>query len=200
MGKITDQNRDLIYSNFIGSTFDDKSVDVQDTRLWDTVTLAAGATVSKTTAVWFNNIKNSGKTLAETNMQRDAELAFPEMFSIRSIGLYVDNPVFATDAQNVWRNLAFQLIVGKKALHEAPLEELCQAGGLTFNITTATASNGLATRHSIVNLALPIVIEPNVNFYAQLDGTSQVLTAGGGGGLGLRLRCVLRGMYARGVN
>jgi hypothetical protein len=60
-------------------------------------------------------------------------------------------------------------------------------------------TNGYPSREAMHKLAIPIVIENQMTFYAQLTGTAATLTAGASGGTGATLQLLLDGFYARGV-
>jgi len=48
-------------------------------------------------------------------------------------------------------------------------------------------------------LAIPIVIENQMTFFANLDGTEYTLTAAASGGTGITMQLLLDGFYARGI-
>lgn len=188
-----------VQQTFNGQTFDPNKLDIQDDGLYDTVTLATGATVNQNATSFFTNVKaSSGKTLADTNLQRDSELADPEMFAIRAISLHFDSNIALADLQAIFKLFAFQLTVGKKPLLTVPLYRFPAGGGIA-GITTATSTtvlqNGEPTFQSFRALAVPIVIPPGVNFFANFVGGSHVLT----GAAGMRCQCLFSGLYAKGV-
>jgi len=188
-----------VQQTFAGQTFDPTKLDIQDDGLYDTVTLANSAVVNNNSASFFTNVKAaSGKTLADTNLQRDSELADPEMFAIRAISLHFDENISQTDLQQIMKLFAFQLIVGKKPLLTIPVWRLPAGGGISA-ITTATnntlVQNGDPSFASFRALSVPIVIPPGVNFFAQFVDGSYTLT----GANGMRCTCLFSGLYAKGV-
>ena len=70
---------------------------------------------------------------------------------------------------------------------------------MTTQTNTSVLTNGNPTREAIHKLAIPIVIENQMTFYAQLQGNAYTLTAGAAGGTGIALTLLLDGLYARGV-
>lgn len=193
------QTPDWVRQQFAGVTFDPNRLDIEDTPIYDTVALAQGAPVSQNTVSFFTNVKaSSGKTLADTNLQRDSELADPEMFSIKGISLKFDENIDSTDFAQIMKLFAFQLIVGKKPKIEAPLWKYCAGGGI-WAFSTATnqtfLQNGVPSREAFVPLATPIVIPPGVNFSASFVGGTRTLA----GANGMRCTCLLSGLYAKGV-
>lgn len=193
------QTPNWVRDQFSGIIFDPQKLDVQDCPIYDTVTLASGQQVSSNSASFFTNVKSSsGKTLADTNLQRDSELPDPQMFAVKAISLHFDEDISAADLKQIMRKFAFQLVVGTKTLVEGPVYRFAAAGGIAA-VSTLTSSqwlqNGSPDRANLCTLACPIVIPPGVNFYAQLSGNTYTLT----GTDGLRLQCVLSGLFAKGV-
>ncbi len=199
MALVTDQNKQFILNEFQGVTFNPNELDIEDTPLYDTVTLAQGQVAGPNTVSWFTNVRaNTGKTLADTNMVRDSELAAPEMFSIRAIGIWFHSTMSLRDIEGIMRYLALQIVVGKKPKIEGPVWQFCAGGGIS-GFTTATSTsvyqNGIPSRESLCRLASPIVIPSNVNFSASLQGTNYTLQDTNG----LRTTLIFRGLYAKGV-
>jgi hypothetical protein len=133
-------------------------------------------------------------------------LPSPEAFSIFSPRLWFSSDILLADAVAILKNFALQFIMGNKSYNTGPLWHYCAGGGIygaastTANNTTISAwTNGLPTREAQIALQIPIVIENGMNFYAQLVGTSTVMTAAASGGVGSVLTLLLDGLHARGV-
>lgn len=193
----------IILDAFRGNTFAPGTLDIQHTPLYDTVTIAAGGSLSTLTSALFTNVgPSSSKTLAQTNMTQGNRLPAPEAFSIFSIRCRWSETVLLADAITLLNGFALQLVLGNKVYNLAPIWHYNAGGGLTGFLTTATTafySNGTPSREAMHKLALPIVIENQSPFSASLQGSTVTLTAGGSGGTGLTFVCLLDGLYARGV-
>ena len=204
-------NEQIILDAFQSQVYVENRMDVQHTPLYDTVTWNAGDTVTELTGQWFTNVgPSSSKTKAQTNMTQSRRLPAPEAFSVFGIRVFWSPNVLLEDLLNVMNNFALEFYLGQKSYQLAPLWYFTAGAGidgLAATSTTVTAttntitaySNGSPTRESMHKLALPIVIENQMTFWAQLVGTSTTLTASGSGGNGLRLTILLDGFYARGV-
>lgn len=196
---VKDWNAEALKQAFNGRTFEDNRLDIQDTPLYDTITLTTGQSVNPNSTSFFTNVTAaSGKTLADTNMTRNGELSAPEMFSIKAISIIIWPDISITDMLEVTKKLALSFTLGKKVLIEAPIPHFGAGGGISaFTTATATSlySNGVPSQESFVKLAAPIVIESNVNFSAQLQGTAYTLA----GAAGMRMQLKFSGLYAKGV-
>lgn len=203
----TPGNQQSIIDAFNSNTYISDQVDVQDTPVYDTVTIAAGGTVSQTTSSFFTNVgAASSKTLAQTNMVTSGKLNAPEAFSIMSFRLRFSENVLAADIYAIMNGFALQYTIGTKPYQTGPLWNYNAGGGIYGSLTNTTAntvssllSNGMPGRMHMHRLAIPLVIENQATFYANLVGNSVTLTAGGSGGTGLTLQLMLSGLYARGV-
>lgn len=203
----TDANQAAILNAFNSSTYISDQVDVQDTPVYDTVTIAAGGSVSQNSVSFFTSVgSGSGKTLAQTNMVTNGKLNAPEAFSIMAFRLRWQENVLPADLYAVLSSLALQFTIGTKPYQTGPLWNYNAGGGIfgaltntTANTTTSLLSNGQPGRMHMHRLAIPLVIENQATFYANLVGSPVTLTAGGGGGTGLTLQLMLGGLYARGV-
>lgn len=197
----------LIANAFRSQTYVGDRVDVQHTPIYDTITIAAGSALTSGTQFFTNVGSASGKTYAQTNMSQSQRLPSPEAFSIQTIKLRWSENILAADAYSIMNGFAFEFYLGQKQYQRAPLWQYPAGGGVVSTATALAAAasagsytNGIATREAQISLAIPIVIENGMTFYAQLVGTSSyTLTAGGSGGTGLTLTCLLDGLYARGV-
>jgi len=197
----------MILEAFKSEVYVSNRMDVQHTPIYDTVTIAANSAVNELTTAFFTNVgPSSGKTKAQTNMSQSRRLPAPEAFSIFGFRLRWKENVFPADLYSVLDNFVLQFYLGQKVYQEAPLWYFSAGGGVNAVATTTAASttityltNGVPMRESMHKLAIPIVIENQMTFYAQLTGGTYTLTASGSGGTGLTLQLVLDGFYARGV-
>jgi len=178
-------------------------MDVQHTPLYDTVTIAAGANVTNQTASFFTNVgPASGKTLAQTNLRQASELPAPQAFSIFSFRLRWSEDILLADLLNILNGFCLTFTLGDKPYQRAPLWYFAAGGGIdgfTTRTDSSVYTNGNPTRESIHKLAIPIVIENQMTFFANLEGNPLALTAGAAGGTGLTLTLLLDGLFARGV-
>lgn len=198
-----------ILDAFTTETYSPNVLDVQQTPVYDTVTIAAGSALTNLTSQWFVNVgSNASKTLALTNMSQPKRLAAPQNFSVQSIRIRFQENILYTDALSILNGFCFEFWIGEKWYQRAPIWMYAAGGGLTGAQlqTTAAAttffnifSNGLPTREAILRLNIPIVLGNQSDFYADLNGNNYSLTASGSGGLGWTSMCVLDGYYARAV-
>ena len=73
-----------VFNNFNDSSYVRDQMDVQQTPLYDTITLTAGSAVTVNSSAFFVNVgSNANKTINQTNMERSSELISPEAFSIK---------------------------------------------------------------------------------------------------------------------
>lgn len=197
------QQQQIITDAFNSEVYVQNRMDVQHTPLYDTITLAAAAVVNETTSAFFTNVgPASGKTLAQTNMTQSQRLPAPEAFSIFGLRLRWSENILNTDALALINGMALEFWLGQKFYQRAPLWYFAPGGGLnvvTTNNATEYISNGQVTRESMHKLAIPIVIENQMTFFARLVGNPVALSAAAAGGTGLTLQLVLDGFYARGV-
>lgn len=197
------QQQQIIMDAFNSAVYVENRMDVQHTPIYDTVALAAAAVVNETTSAFFTNVgPASGKTLAQTNMTQSQRLPAPEAFSIFGLRLRWSENIAQADALAIINGLALEFWLGQKVYQRAPLWYFGAGGGLnvvTTNNATQWISNGEVTRESMHKLAIPIVIENQMTFFARLVGTPVGLAAAAAGGTGLTLQLVLDGFYARGV-
>lgn len=202
-GMLSGAYQQTILDAFNSQVYVSDRMDVQHTPLYDTVVLAAGASLSTLSSAFFTNVgPASNKTLALTNMTQSQRLPAPQAFSIFSIQVRWSEDIFDTDLYALLNGFALNLILGQKSYQLGPLWYFAAGGGIT-GLDTATAqtfyTNGVPSRQAIRTLAIPIVIENQMTFYAQLEGTTTTLTAAENGGTGLTLQVLLDGLYARGV-
>jgi hypothetical protein len=197
---ITDQQM-FIINSFRGQIYISDTLDVQDTPVYDTLTYAAGGTISLSNNSWFANIEQgSGKTQAQTNMTQNNKLDAPEAISVFGIRLGWSEDALRADLQTFLNSWAYQFSLGKKYYSLANPRHYSAGWGLTgFSTRTAESAytNGFPSRGSMNLLEIKLVIANQMSFYAQLVGnTAQVLSSSGAG---LILLNELVGLYARGV-
>jgi hypothetical protein len=207
-GGFSDANQAAVINAFNSSTYISDQVDVQDTPVYDTVTIAAGGTVSNNTVSFFTTPQGagSGKTLAQTNMVTGGKLNAPEAFSIMSFRLRWSENILPADLYAILNGFAFQFTIGTKPYQTGPLWNYNAGGGIFGSLTNTTAStvtsllsNGNPGRMHMHRLAIPLVIENQATFYGNFVGNPITLTGSGSGGTGATLQMMLCGLYARGV-
>ena len=190
--------------------YDPNMTDVQQTPVYDTVTIAQNASFSNTTVQWFINVgANSNKTVAQTNLGQPKRLSAPESFSVQSIRIRFSETILLADFISILNGFAFEFWIGQKNYQRAPLWMFPAGGGVltsggaatTVAATTinGTLTNGVPTREAILKLDLPLVLGNQVDFYAWVQGTAITLTATASGGVGATMVCVLDGYYSRGI-
>ena len=188
---------------FQSQTYIQDRIDVQDTGIYDTITITAGNPLTAGTQFFSSVGQGSGKNLAQTNMTQSQRLPSPQAFSIHAFRLRWSENILQADALALLNGFALEFYLGDKWYQRNPIWHYAGGGGLTgFSVqnNAYAYSNGMNTREAIKALRIPIVIENGMNFYGQLVGTSSItLTAGGSGGTGLILTLFLDGLYARGV-
>lgn len=201
-------NQQMIVDAFNGQVYISDKVDVQHTPIYDTVTIAANATLNTLASAFFTNVgPASGKNYSQTNMTQGQKLPNPEAFSIFAIRFRWSENILPADLYALINGFALEFWIGQKCYNRAPLWHYNAGGGIsgsTAVATTATSTtinqsyltNGLPAREAMHKLAVPIVIESNATFYAQLAGNP--ITASSSG-TGFTLQVLLDGLYARGV-
>jgi hypothetical protein len=199
----------MILDAFRSETYVNNRMDVQHTPIYDTIEIAAGGSVTELTTSFFTNVgPASNKTKAQTNMSQSRRLPAPEAFSIFGFRLRWREDILAADLFGILNNFVLQFYLGQKIYQEAPLWYFSPGGGVNAVVTLDGAAssttidyftNGVPHRESMHKLAIPIVIENQMTFWAQLAGGTYTLTASGSGGTGLQLQLILDGFYARGV-
>jgi len=202
----TNYNAATIVAAFNSQTYIQDKMDVQDTPLYDEVTITASSAVTNLSANFFSNVgPQSNKSIGQTNMQTPNELRAPEAFSVFGFLLRIGENILYADLIALMNGFVLEFFMGTKAYQRSPLWLMNPGGGIYGNTGLASAatpsllSNGYPSREGAHRLAIPVVIENKMSFYAQLNGTSYSLTASGSGGTGLFASLCLRGFYARGV-
>jgi hypothetical protein len=192
-------HHELIMSAFNSATYIDDKLDVQHEPLYDTLSFAAGATITTNTARFFSNVgSGSGKTLSQTNLTRNNQLPAPEAFSIFSIRFAWAANILQADLISILNGFALEFVIGKKPYNTGPLWHY-NAGGGIFGTGTSISVNGNPGRDSMHSLAIPIVIENGADFEASLQGNNFTLAAAAVGGTGATLILLFDGLHARGV-
>jgi hypothetical protein len=190
----------MITDAFNSETYDPLKMDVQDTPLYDTVTLAAGGSVSVLTTQFFGS--PAGKTIAQTNLTQIQKLPAPEAFSIFAFRFKWLESIILADLLTITNNFCLEFFLGQKCYQRGPLWIYNAGGGISgffTNSQTSVFTNGMPGRNEMHKLAISLVIENQMQFFGQLNGTTQTLTAAVSGGTGATLQLVLSGLYARGV-
>lgn len=197
------QSEATILESFMSRHYVDGQMAVQHTPLYDTVTIAAGGAVNATTASFFTNVgPASGKTLAQTNMRLVSQLPAPQAFCIYGVRVRWSENILLADLISILNGFALTFVLGDRAVQQAPLWYFPAGGGIdgfTTRNDSSVYTNGNPTREAMHKLAIPIVIESVMNFYAQLDGNAFTLAAANDGGTGLTIQLLLDGLYAKGV-
>ena len=202
--QMNDPNLVNIANEFRGRTFGSDFV-VEHGYLYDRISIAAGGTLDETTSQWFVNVgAGSSKTIGQTNLSTSRKIDAPQSFSIRAVRLIWKSDVLRADMDTILNSYAFELYVADAWKFRCPVACLPAGGGPTGLMVAASAgavsllNNGVPSIESVRTLALPILIESGVSFFARLAGTSTTLTASGGsGGTGFTCHCVLEGLHAR---
>lgn len=189
----------IITAAFTPQTLVKSELDVEHMVIYDTIHLDPGDTVNENTTSFFTDVgPQSGKSLAQTNLDLSQQLPTPEAFSIQAIGLRWFETIDETDLFNLLINTAFEFLMGGKRYAIGPLTYYVPGGGVAFTATDLFG-NGLPGRIQGHRLAIPIVLDTTSQFKGRLVGTSFALGTALSGGTGLRLQCLLDGYWARGV-
>jgi len=190
----------MIVDSFNSQIYVSNTMDVQNAPLYDTVTIAANNTLSLTTGILFTNVgANSNKNYSQTNLQQSQKLPAPQAFSIFGLRFRYTENLSLLDVYNVVNGFALEVVLGDKVYQRGPIW-FYSAGGGVFGVTTATSTtflnNGLPGRSEMHKLAISMVIENQMTFYAQLNGNPYTLNPAG---TGITYQLVYDGLYARGV-
>ncbi len=190
----------FILESFNSQTYVDNRMDIQDTPLYDTVALAAAASMTPLTTVLFTNVgPQSGKTLALTNMATPQKLNAPEAFAIFGFRFRYSENISLLDIYNVLNGFCFEYWMGQKNYQRGPIWSY-NAGGGIYGVAsqsgTSILNNGMPGRSDMHRLGINVVIENQMSFYALLNGNTYALNANG---TGITFQALLSGLYARGV-
>lgn len=201
MGPMLTPQQQYILNEFNGQTYEPNKMDVQHTPVYDTVTIAAGASLTTVASQYFVTI--AGKNIAQTNVQTSKKLDAPEAFTIKSFRWFHQQNILLADLIAVVAGSVLEFQIGNKVYQRGPLWVYnCGGGIFPFFTTTSVAlfNNGMPGRHAMHVLAINVVIDNQASFFAQLNTPVNVaLAAAGAGGTGLTSQLVLDGLYARGV-
>jgi hypothetical protein len=192
--------RQFISDSFRGQIYISDQLDVQDTPVYDTVTYAAGATITTPNSQFFTNVgSQSGKSYVQTNMTQSQKLIAPEAFSVFGVRFYWDSTIVRADLNALLQGFVYELWLGQKAYQRAPIVHFSAGMGIDGYTTKTNESfytNGVPNRDSMHVLQIPLVIANQMQYYGQLFGSNLVL---GNSGTGAILITELVGLYARGV-
>lgn len=192
----------FIINSFKGQIYISNQLDVQDTPIYDTITYAAGASVTQTNAVWFQNVgASAGKTYAQTNLDQPNKLDAPEAFSVFGVRLGFSEDILRSDLTSLLNGWAYEFFLGKKNYQRANIRHFSSGWGISGYTTRSSESfytNGVPGRQSMNILSVKLVIANQMSFSADLTGNNagQTLSANGAG---LVFINELVGLYARGV-
>lgn len=192
----------FIVESFNSEVLVQNRMDVQDTPVYDTVTIAAGSTLNQTTSYLFTNVgpqANPAKTLAQTNMSQPQKLNAPEAFSIFGFAFRWQENLSLLDIYNILGGFVFEFWLNQKPYQRGPIWLYCAGGGVwaaTTASSTSILNNGNPGRANMHRLGINLVIENQLSFYGLLNGNPYTLNASG---TGITYQCALRGLYARGV-
>ena len=193
----------MIVDAFQSEVYVNNRMDVQHTPLYDTVVYAAAATITLNNSQFFTNVGSaSGKTLALTNVTQAQKLPAPEAFSVFGLRYRWSEDVLLADLLSILNGFCLEFHLGQKYYQRGPLWYYSAGGGIFASVTTAATTvftNGMPGRDAMHKLAIPVVIENQMTFYAQLNGNNYVLTAASDDGTGFTQQLLLDGLYARGV-
>ena len=194
----------MIVESFQSETYVQGKVDVQNEPIYDTISLAQGVFLNEQSSALFTAVgPGFGKTLGQCNLRKPNCLPAPEAFSILGIRLYWNEDVAIADilaiAGNTVTAFAFDFLLGRKSYNMGPLWYYAAGGGIVNVNANAAAlglyTNGIADRNAMHKLAIPLVIENQGEFSANLSGSAYAIT----GVTGFQLMCLLDGLHARGV-
>ena len=193
----------MIVDAFNSEVYVNNRMDVQHTPLYDTVVYAAAAQITLNNSQFFTNVGSaSGKTLALTNVTQSQKLAAPEAFSIFGFRYRWSEDVLLADLLTILNGFCLEFYLGQKYYQRGPLWYYSAGGGIFGNMGSSgdtVYTNGVPGRDSMHKLAIPVVIENQMTFYAQLNGNNYTLTASSSDGTGYTQQLLLDGLYARGV-
>lgn len=191
----------FIINSFKGQIYISNQLDVQDTPLYDTITVPIGGTLNTPNSSFFTNVEsNSGKTTAQTNMTQNGKLDAPEAFSVFGVRVGFSENIWRDDLQTLLDSWAYEFWLGKKDYQRGNLRHFSSGWGI-WGFSTRTSessySNGAPGRQSMNMLAVKLVIANQMSFFAQLTGAAQQQFSADG--TGLLMINELVGLYARGV-
>ena len=195
-----------IQNQFSGTTYQPNAMDVQHEPLYDrswnpttNAPWAAGAVITNLTQ-FFTTGNQTGKTLADTNVQTAKRLDAPQAFAVMGIGLWFGADILLADLNTIIKSFALEFWIGEKSYNRAPLIFYNAGGGVYgFSSSSTALVNGQPGKDHRHELGINIVIDNQASFYCQLVGTSVTLTSTTNGGTGCNMQVILDGLHARGV-
>ncbi len=201
LGQILGPQDLMILDAFQQETYVEGKVDVQNEPLYDMFTLGAVAITQANTSLFTAVGPASGKTLGQTNLSQSRRLPAPEAFSVLGIRAYWNEDMLIADLLAIvgtsLTNYVLEFYLGQKCYNRGPLWYYAAGGGFVNVNANVPAlglyTNGIADRSSMHKLAIPLVIENQGEFYAQLAGGPYTVTGT------FSLMCLLDGFHARGV-
>lgn len=211
------KQQQYVLEQFNGQCYNPNS-DVQEGRLWDSITFSKGATISGGNANFFTN--QAGKTYADTNVTQPKRLDDPEAFCIRRIifSFSKDSPdeeIYSLAERGVWSLwLGQKYMVRSMLIHmqthncSAPFRtcEFCKSiyvndrtcpscGASQFTISGADGELAGLGRQFYMDLSINVIIDNQQSFYVSFDCTPHHTFMAGG----VKFWCHLEGLHARGV-
>ena len=201
LGQLLAPQDAMILEAFQGETYVQGKLDVQNEPLYDMFALGAVAITQANTSLFTAVGPASGKTLGQTNLTQSRRLPAPEAHSVLGIRLYWNEDMLIADLLNIVGNtlvnFCFEFFLGQKCYNRGPIWYYSAGGGFV-NVNANVPplglyTNGVADRSSMHKLAIPLVIENQGEFYAQLTGGPYTVTGT------FALMCVLDGLHARPV-
>ena len=217
----------MIVDAFNSQVYIQDRMDVQHTPLYDTVYVPPSAlagtvnVLNNLTGSFFTNVgPGSGKSIGECNLGQPQKLPAPHAFSVFAIRLRWSEDVVRDDIDAILGSstipatgvgslvalhsaFALEFWMGDKCYNRAPLWFYTAGGGLFVNSTLAGAQsvgNGVPGHESMHKLALPLVIENQTTFWANLVGNQHIMTDSlTRAGTGITMQLLLDGLWARGV-
>lgn len=195
-----------ITAAFSSDTFVNNQLDVQHFPLYDTVTFASAVVLTTSASAIFTNVgNNSGKTQGQTNLQQSGRLMAPEAFSIQGFLFKWNEDVLRADLTALLSTPAsmqvLQFQISTKVYNQGPLWFYNPGGGIygfSDKSNEAVYTNGMPGKSERHVLAIPLVIDNQASFQAQLVGGPYTFSAAAGA-TGFTYQLVLDGYYARGV-
>lgn len=193
----------MILDAFTSMTYVPNQMSVQNTPLYDSVALTAGVAngVNPLSTALFTNVgPASNKTLAQTNMELPRQLPSPQAFAIFAFRFRYSENISILDIFNLLNGFVYEFWMANKALQRGPIW-FYNAGGGVYGFSTNSGAqvfnNGMPGRTEMHKLAITIVIENNMTFYALLNGTPYTLNSAG---TGMTFFSLLDGLFAQGVS
>lgn len=202
---------------------DDRRVDIQTGRLYDCISFAPSQIIDPSigNSQWFTNVEhNSGKSLADTNLDQNGRLCAPESFLIdERIVLSFSSTTSDRDVFGIAENFCFEFWIGKKSYIRAPIISMrphtgkapiwvcgycatvyanqancpnCGAG--STRIYTRDGEEVFLGKQFVLDVDPALLIANQMSFFAQLQGYRFTVVGQ------TRIWCSLEGLHARGLS